>query len=244
MNFFSHHLPIQSKINIYYDKIMKHKEKKAYKKCMKLENKVIHLLSNQHTFDHQIYKIHGITLFHLKQYQKAITFLTKALNIEDDENSLYEVHYYLYLTYYEISDYDKLIEFGLKACESPFIELLEKAKIFSKIGRFYYLMNLSSNKMVYLIRGLYYNMESLKIFEKLNHTNIKEYIYTLFDCADINHALEDDDIAIHYYEKVEEMTDDDALLFGVYSSLIQIYKEKGYLDTQFFYKRKLLKLMT
>ena len=95
----------------------------------------------------------------------------------------------------------------------------------------------------FMIRGLYYNGECLKLFEKLNQINSEEYIYALYDCADISFALEDYDHAISFYEKAEELAIENHLtndlLFGIYTNLMNIYEEKGYRDTVQFYKNKI-----
>lgn len=228
------------KINyaLYLKKLNLLHKKNHYRKSNHIEIKLIKKIASKPLIRDELYFMHGKTLYYLKKYKESIFYLSKLLN-STDEDLLYEAHYYLYLNFYETSDYDNLIEFGLKACEYIGIPEATKAKIFSNVGRFNYMLHLSTNRMNYLYRALYYNTESQKILEKLNKTDTEDYFYTLYDCGDINFYLEDYDIAIDYYEKVEEKTSNPDLLFGIYTNLMEIYNEKGFRDTMLFYKRKM-----
>jgi len=222
-----------------YKKILILFEKKNYKKCFKIINKIIPLLDDNEKLFFNFIKQQGLTLFYLKKYQEAIFYLELALNKSVDEKNIYELQKYLFNNYFKLGDYENIIKYGLTLTQHKKIPLFEKAKVLSIVSRFYYLKFLQSNKKVYLIRGLYYNTECQNVFKELNDNSSKDYMYTLYDCADINFGLEDYDTAINYYEKVENKTNDPDVLFGVYSNLSYIYKKKGYLDTMLYYKRKL-----
>jgi len=230
------------KMKMYYDKFKKFNDNMNYKRCLRLEKKLISITNqNNDSLYNVMIKSHGITLFHLKKYEEAISYLKNALNMVKDDNQkeLHEINNFLYQAYYKMSDYYHLIEFGLKTCEYEQIDPLEKAVILSTVSRFNYMLYLSRHKTTYLIRGLFYNTESQKLFESLNRINTEAYIHTLHDCGDINFALEDYDVAINNYEQVIKLTNNPDILFGIYSNLIFIYKEKGYCDTVLFYKKKL-----
>lgn len=222
-----------------YQKIKTYYEKKKYKKCYKLENKLISLTSTEADVYPKLIIQHGKTLFSLKRFHDAIKYFKISLSTLKDDALIYQVNTYLFKTYYEISDYENIIKYGLATCEYQNIDILEKANILAIVGRFYYLQHLSSNKKVYLIRGLFYNTESQKLFNQTKQTNTENYFYTLYDCADINFGLEDYDTAQKLYEKLEKMTNDNDLLLGIYTNLAYIYKEKGYFDTNLFYERKI-----
>lgn len=217
-------------------------EKKKYRKCLKVIKKIIPQLNNNEELFFTFMKHQGLALFHLGKYQEALPYLTMVLDKTTDEEKAYEINKYLFHCYFQISDYQNIINYGIKVSEYKNITLEEKANMCSIVARFYYLMHLQTNLKVYLIRGLYYNTEALKLYHHINDFSSKNYLYTLYDCADINFALEDYDSAISYYEKVEKLTNDNDILFGVYTNLTYIYKLKGYFDTMLFYKRKLASL--
>lgn len=225
-------LNTHKKVNILFTK-------KKYRKCFKILNKIIPLIDSDEELFFTFIKQQGLTLYNLHKYQEAIFYLEIALNKAKDDKSKYEIHKILFNSYIQISDYQKIIDYGLKVSEYKDISLSEKAKILSIVSRFYYLLYLQSNLKVYLIRGLFYNTECQKIFNQLNDNCSQDYMYTLYDCADINFGLEDYDTAINYYEKVENMTNDPDILYGIYANLSYIYKEKGYLETMMFYKSKI-----
>ncbi len=230
---------INAKIKQYYGKILVYKNKAKHKKCFKLERKLLAIIKFGDELYQDVIKSHGETLINLQKYKEAIPYLLLALENKTNPKELYEINHYLFKAYYELSNYQQVIIYGIKLIEYDEIDPFEKATLLSIIGRFNYMMYLARNKMAYLIRGLHYNTESQKLFKELKKTNNMEYLYTLYDCGDINFALEDYDTAITYYEQVEKLTDDSNLLFGIYINLMHIYKNKGYKDTMLLYKSKL-----
>ncbi|HEY8364380.1 MAG TPA: hypothetical protein VIK84_02300 [Haloplasmataceae bacterium] len=235
---------MENKITKILDKIQFYYESKKYKKCLKWEKKIIPLIKNMGELEVKTLLQHGKTLYHLRKYREAIFYLRQSLNIcpNDNPHILYEIHLYLFKSYYEVSDYYNIITFGIKTALYENIEPIKKAKIFAIVGRFYYLLHLSSNKKGYLIRGLFYNSEAIKLFQELNYTKTEDYLLALYDSGDIYYGLEDYDSAIKYYELIEQMSDNPDYLFGIYCNLIDIYKEKGYKDTMMHYKQKLKSL--
>lgn len=231
------------------------KQNKKYKKAIKYMNKALIILNKtndkMHISKGFLLKNIGNCLFNLGKYKEAINKLNIASKIynlieEDSTNDLYDVYFDLYNCYFEISDYVNIINFGLKAIECSNSETIKNAKILASVARFHLMIYFSNKRVSNLIRGLHYNTESKKMFDKLNETNTLDYAYCVYDCAELFYYLEDIDSAIKFYEitlnLAMEINKCDNLLYGIYFNLSNIYKEKGYIDTMLFYINKAKKL--